>query len=90
MKAKKPKGVRRAQSRKEVSIRGEIDCLVRCAAHCDARVVSPPAGVLFDEGRRHLGAGPRRQPGAVSGARRGSVGYPTEAILRVMREMGRA
>jgi hypothetical protein len=47
MKAKEPKSVGRAQSRKEVSIKGEIDHIVRRAAHYDARVVSLPPLVFF-------------------------------------------
>ena len=130
MKAKEPKSVGRAQSRKEVSIKGEIDHIVRCAAHCDARVVSLPplvffstetgdAWVLDPEDNLALCLARDGDPYPVhiketeqnysiewnsmyhiedewfmvaesSGRVRTIVGYPTELILRMIRETGRA
>lgn len=129
MKPRESSRVRRRQSRKEVSIKGEIDYIVRCAARQDARVVglSPliffstetgDAWVLDPEDNLALCLARDGDPYPVqvketeenysiewnaryhiedklftvaesSGRVRTIMGYPTQAILRITREMGR-
>jgi hypothetical protein len=120
--------VRRKQNRKEVSIKGEIDYVVRCAARQDARVVSlspliffstetGDAWVLDPEDNLALCLARDGDPSPVhvketeenygiewnsryciedklftvaesSSRVRTIMGYPTQAILRMTREMG--
>ena len=130
MKLRRSSTVRRRQSRKEVSIKGEIDYIVRCAARHDACVVSlspliffstesGDAWVLDPEDNLALCLARDGDPHPVhvketernysiewnaryqiedefftvaerSGRVRTIMGYPTQAILRMIRGMGRA
>jgi hypothetical protein len=130
MKLKKPKAVRRRLRPEQVSIKGEIDYIIRCAARREGRVVTlgplvffstdtGDAWVLDPEDTLALCLAQDGDPLPVhvretpdnysiewnsmyhieddlftvaerSGRVRTIMGYPTQQILRMMREMGKA